>query len=604
MRLPDLSSPLARIVAVCRERDEIYGYYRRGLVLFPLISTVAHLIFYGLSPLLPELWDSLPLRLVAVAASWALLLLPRDRPWRSGEQWLYEALYCVMVPATHAIFLYMNSSSAMWWSTFLFGAFISGFLSHPARVMLLFPLTVAVTAAGLLWWVPLEGGGASAFAQILLVGLMVLAHSNLFRIALLDAHMQLRDKNAIIEEQKARLVDRSEAAVAASRAKGEFLANMSHEIRTPLNAINGFSQLLLRQADEHRLPGAAVDQLRHIHTAGAHLAAVIDNILDLSKIEAGRMTLSRESLELAELVRGVVQIQEQAATRKGLDLTCELSPDLPRFVVSDRTRLNQVLMNLVANAVKFTAEGRVLVRAARSGDVLRLQVCDEGIGIAPEKLSTIFDAFDQGDAGVSRSYGGTGLGLAISKKLAELLGGGIRAESTPGEGSTFTVELPLEEGQAPPPPDRWDPGDQPPSRAGRVLVVEDNKINQVLIRAILTQMGLTVDLACDGAEGVRLARELQESGRPPHLILMDVQMPVMNGFEALRHLKDDPATRDIPVAALSADAFEDQQAVALEAGFLEYLTKPIDLRRLHRFLARTLPPAQEGSGTDRLDRAP
>lgn len=377
-----------------------------------------------------------------------------------------------------------------------------------------------------------------------------------------------------------------ETAEAANRAKTEFLANMSHEIRSPLNAIVGFSQILLIQSKKLALPFDFNLCLRNIKLSGQNLSELINNILDLSKIEAGKMTLSLEPLNVKQLARGIYHINKNNASRKGVKLTYDFDSRLPEIIESDRTKLNQILMNLLTNAIKFTEiDKEVRLKLFSENSQLVMQVIDEGIGIAPERLPYIFEAFEQADNSVTRRYGGTGLGLAITQKMMEMLGGTISVESELDKGSIFTVRLPLilpinteaiSENELENTEYHFDP-------QNRILVVEDNQMNQDMIVSLFQELGLKVHLAENGEIGVKRAIELQ-----PELIFMDMHMPIMDGITATRKIREEEYLKNTPIVALSADAFVEQQRKAIEAGVTEYITKPIEFAKLIPVLVKYL----------------
>ncbi|ERS84772.1 ATP-binding protein [Halomonas sp. PBN3] len=376
----------------------------------------------------------------------------------------------------------------------------------------------------------------------------------------------------------------------ASQAKSEFLATVSHEIRTPLNGVIGMSDLLL----EEPLEGRAREYAATIHDSAGLLLGLINDLLDFSKIESGRLELEFQPLALAELVEGVVTIFAARAEARGLRLVSRIAPELPTHVMGDAARLRQVLLNLVANAVKFTAEGEVRLTAAVGADgSLCLEVRDSGCGIPLEQRERIFEPFRQGDASTARRFGGTGLGLAISRRLVEAMGGGIELESEPGVGSRFRCRLPLVAAAVPPSagegvaaPRRGAP------RVGRVLVVEDNPVNQRVALAMLERQGCRVALAESGEDALaRVARERFD------LIFMDIQMPGMDGLEVTRRLRARHGWLSrVPVVAMTAGGPEGEQARCLAAGMNGYIAKPLLQGPLREVLRRHL-GGDEASGT-------
>jgi signal transduction histidine kinase/ActR/RegA family two-component response regulator len=392
-------------------------------------------------------------------------------------------------------------------------------------------------------------------------------------------------------------------AEAASRAKSEFLANMSHEIRTPMTAILGFAELLTERDQE-------LDDLQRreacetIRRNGCYLLEIINDILDLSKIEAGELTIERIPCSPAQLVNEVALMMRTRAHAKGIELRVEFDPSTPQTICSDPTRLRQGLVNLVSNAVKFTHQGAVAVRVALAREPcgrsqVYFDVTDTGIGISPEHIKTIFEPFRQADSSTTRRYGGTGLGLAITRHIAGLLGGDLIVTSTPGQGSTFTMRVDCgevngaggrrAEGAA----RAVIPADMSTlSGAGlncRVLLVEDGVDNQRLIRFVLEEAGAEVALAGNGQEGVEQAAAAVRSGAPFDIILMDMQMPVMDGQQAARTLRQQGI--EVPIVALTAHAMDGDRERCLVAGCNAYLTKPISRARLLQAVRHALKEA-------------
>ncbi len=382
-----------------------------------------------------------------------------------------------------------------------------------------------------------------------------------------------------------------DAAEAASLAKGAFLANMSHEIRTPMNGIIGMSQLALEAPTE-------VERREHVHVvkqSAESLLDIINDILDFSKIEAGKLVLEQVPFDLREGVWLGLHALRLRAQEKGLVLRCEVDEGVPRQVVGDPTRLRQVLVNLVGNAIKFTERGEVHLGISAGvpggeGVAACFTVRDTGIGIAPEKLASIFDAFSQADSSTTRKYGGTGLGLTITQRLVTLMGGSLQVHSRPGQGTTFVVELPL--GLAAPLPEA-DHGSDVAQRTLpaptatpplHVLLVEDHPVNQKLAMHLLQRWGHEVTLAQNGQE----ALDVLGDGHRFDLLLMDMQMPVMGGVEATHRIREREARNGwhaLPIIAMTANAMQGDRDECLAAGMNDYISKPMRQAELSEKLA-------------------
>ena len=395
----------------------------------------------------------------------------------------------------------------------------------------------------------------------------------------------------LVEVRTAELSSAKEAAEAANRAKGQFLSNMSHELRTPMNAIMGMTNIALRRATEPQL----VDKLTKIDNASRHLLSVINDILDISKIEAERLTLERVSFKFGLVLENLMSMVGQRAAEKGLALLIDLPPEIARqSFLGDPLRLGQILLNLTGNAVKFTVHGSITVRIIKLEEtpadvLLRCEVLDTGIGISREDQQRLFTAFEQADGSMTRKYGGTGLGLVISRRLAELMGGDIALSSASGQGSTFrlTVRLDKATDAVLPAPTFAEESAEAQLHArhagARILLAEDEPVNQEVSRSLLEDVGLTVELAEDGGAAVAMAQRSHYD-----LILMDMQMPQMNGIEATRIIRALPAYADTPILAMTANAFAEDRQVCLDAGMDDHIGKPVDPDKLYETLLQWL----------------
>ena len=371
----------------------------------------------------------------------------------------------------------------------------------------------------------------------------------------------------------------------ASRAKSSFLANMSHELRTPLNAIKGYSEMLMEEAEAEGRTGALAD-LRKIHTSGQHLLALINEVLDLSKIEAGKMTMHLEDFDLVALVREVFDAVRPQAVKNQTRL--ELETQLAALPMrSDHTKVRQTLANLVSNAVKFTERGEVRLRVATEEAAghpwVEVTVSDTGVGMSEPQLARLFQAFEQADAATTRKFGGTGLGLALSRRFTEALGGTLTVTSTPGRGSVFTLRLPARPLPPPALPQPAAPAalTTTPPGAPMVLVIDDDANSRDLMVRFLQKEGFSPHTAADGRQGLLLARQLR-----PALITLDVMMPGVDGWSVLAELKADPMLADIPVMMLTMTEERDR---GFTLGASEFLTKPIDFPRLASLLREYCP---------------
>jgi signal transduction histidine kinase/DNA-binding NarL/FixJ family response regulator len=444
--------------------------------------------------------------------------------------------------------------------------------------------------------------------------------------ALQGANDELKTRTQELEDEilnrkktQEELLTAKRAAEDASRAKSAFLANMSHELRTPLNAIIGYSEMIEEEIqDSGQIEN--IQDVQKIEYAGKHLLALINDVLDLSKIEAGKMGLHLETFEVAMMIQEMVATLQPAIAKNSNTLQLRLADDLG-MMRSDITKVRQILSNLLSNACKFTDHGTISLEANRSGagsqEWMMFRIRDTGIGISEEQQENLFKEFAQADVSIARKYGGTGLGLAISNRFAQLMGGQISVDSEPGKGSVFTVQLPVhvsaEKVEAALPKPQSEPKPQEPEpkpQAETILVIDDDPAVRDLMSRFLVKLGFHVVAAVDGEEGLKLAKRLR-----PVIITLDVVMPRMDGWSVLKELKSDPELSTIPVIMVT---IVDNEVTALNLGASNYLVKPVDRDRLAELVEqyrgthaatsglRNVPvgasrPSQTPSSTTRLD---
>jgi len=584
-----LVATLAATLALFLPRQGAYSLYQ-----------ILVMVGYELGLMAPACLGFILILALRARLDWRSLLLPAAT-WAMSAQWMEWNLRFLADRLVDGAWLNLSFSAV----ALLMGVAVAGFRLETVEdehwdrrcegILRLLPLMMVVlAAAGIVLAGSLDGVPPGVELSVIggggVVVVMAAIRQSLLlreRDRLVAAERLLRQREAELEskvsERTRELSAAKEAADAANRSKSVFLANISHEIRTPMNSVIGMAHLALQDASNP----VQRDYLERIQSSGQHLLALINVVLDLSKIEGGKLELELVDFELANLMTRLRAQLQAEASRKGLALEFDIDPALAVPLLGDPLRLEQVLLNYLGNAIKFTERGHIIVRVRAveaddgRGRLVRFEVEDTGTGLTPQAMSTLFQMFHQADSSTTRKHGGTGLGLAISKQLVSLMGGDVGVDSVPGVGSTFWFTARLGAGRSLPEAEHEVPPDTRVLNGARVLVVEDNEFNQVVAAAMLNHMGAVVSLAGNGEEALA-----QLHVQHYDCVLMDVQMPLMDGLEATRRIRAEPSLAGTTIIAMTANAWSEDRAACLAAGMDDFVAKPVEPGRLYGTLAR------------------
>ncbi len=553
-------------------------------------------MFVGALAFVPQPWPSLWMLAALVVAFTGVWLADRADRRKDAAHRAAMARRLLAVTVLNSS-LYGAIGCALWQSpipgarlfgiTMFFVSMVYVLMQYYAAPRLF--LIVIAPYVGTLAFIGVQTGKMGIAAGYPWVAVSVVAGAIGLTNFLITARQSLAQSRSALRQARALATEREAAAEAANTAKSAFLATMSHEIRTPLNGVLGMAQAMAVDA----LPEEQRGRLTVIRQSGETLLAILNDILDLSKIEAGKLTLESAAFDLGDLAGGAHAVFGAMAESRDLKFSLTVEPAAAGWYLGDPTRVRQILYNLVSNAVKFTSEGEVRVRFSAAPNGLRLEVRDTGLGIEPAALTRLFDKFVQADDTTTRRYGGTGLGLSICRELAQMMGGEVQAQSRVGVGSTFSVELPLPRAAAPAQPasDTTLAEREIDAADLKVLAAEDNAVNQLVLKTLLRQIGVEPVVVENGRLAVEAWRR-----EAWDLIFMDVQMPEMDGMAAtaaIRHEERAGGRKRTPIIALTANALTHQIAAYREAGMDGHVAKPIEAARLFEALQAGLGEADE-----------